>query len=148
MVNGFFNVTSFSHLTMVNSSLVCCIGNSSRMKARFSIVKPSQKAWFIVHLSKLWLFTVGDILSWILRSILWLCWICAHPLYTCAFDLLHVQSDYQSSGFLRLWNILCHVRELFAQFSVNNFHFFILKYNYNFVNNRNESAYSEIDECI
>ena len=50
------------------------------------------------------------------------------------------------SGFLRLWNVLCHVRQLFAQFSVSNFHFFFVKSNYNFVKNKNESVHSEIDE--
>ena len=56
MVNGVFNVTDFSHFTMVNASLVCCLSNSNRMKAKFAIVKPSQKAWFITHLSKICLF--------------------------------------------------------------------------------------------
>ena len=56
MINGFFNVTGFSHFTMVDQSLVCCVSNSSGMKAKFTIVKPSQKAWFIMRLSKLCLF--------------------------------------------------------------------------------------------
>ena len=56
MVNGFFNVTVFSHFTMVNLSVVCCVSNGSRMKAKFTIVKPSQKAWFVARLSKLCLF--------------------------------------------------------------------------------------------
>ena len=56
MVNGFFNVTGFFHFTMVNGSLVCCVSNGGRMKAKFTIVKPSQKAWFIARLSKLCLF--------------------------------------------------------------------------------------------
>ena len=46
MVNGFFNVTGFSHLTMVDAILVCCVSNGGRMKAKFTIVKPSEKAWF------------------------------------------------------------------------------------------------------
>ena len=50
MVNGFFNVTRFSHFTMVNASLVCCVSNGGRMKAKFTIVKPSEKAWFIACL--------------------------------------------------------------------------------------------------
>ena len=53
MVNGFFNVTRFSHFTMVNASLVCCVSNGGRMKAKFTIVKPSEKAWFTARLSKL-----------------------------------------------------------------------------------------------
>ena len=56
MVNRFFNVTDFSHFTMVNATLVCCVSNGGRMKAKFTIVKPSQKAWFIARLSKLCLF--------------------------------------------------------------------------------------------
>ena len=56
MVNEFFNVTSISHFTMVNASLVCCVSNGTRMKAKFTIVKPSQKAWFITRLSELCLF--------------------------------------------------------------------------------------------
>ena len=56
MVNRFFNVTSFSHFTMVNASLVCCVSNGGRMTGKFSIVKPSEKAWFIERLSKLCLF--------------------------------------------------------------------------------------------
>ena len=94
MVNGFFNVTGFSHFTIVNASLVCCVINGGRMKAKFTIVKPSQKAWFIARLSKLCLF------KWHLMNFE------EHfvtLLYTCVFDFLHAQSfDYQSSGFLRL----------------------------------------------
>ena len=56
MVNRFFNVTGFSHFTMVNATLVCCVSNGGRMRAKFTIVKPSQKAWFIARLSKLCLF--------------------------------------------------------------------------------------------
>ena len=56
MVNGFFNVTSFSHFTMVNAVLVCCVSNGGRMKANFTVVKPCEKAWFILRLSKLYLF--------------------------------------------------------------------------------------------
>ena len=52
MANGFFYVTaSFSHFTMVNASLVCCVSNGVRMKAKFTIVKPSEKEWFIARLS-------------------------------------------------------------------------------------------------
>jgi len=47
MVNGFFNVTGFSHFTMVNIILVYCIRNGGGMKTKFTIVKPSEKAWFI-----------------------------------------------------------------------------------------------------
>ena len=39
MVNGFFNVTSFSHFTMANANIVCCVSNGGRMKAKFTIVK-------------------------------------------------------------------------------------------------------------
>ena len=56
MVNRFFNVTGFSHFTMVNATLVCCVSNGGGMKAKFTIVKPPQKAWFIARLSKLCLF--------------------------------------------------------------------------------------------
>ena len=56
MVNRFFNVTDFSDFTMVNASLVCCVSNGGRMKAKFTIVKPPEKAWFITLLSKLCLF--------------------------------------------------------------------------------------------
>mgnify|MGYP007058297959 FL=1 len=51
MVNRFFNVTSFSHFTMVNASLVCCVSNTHRMKAKFTTTKPSEKVWFTEHLS-------------------------------------------------------------------------------------------------
>ena len=93
MVNGFFNVTGFSHFTMVNASLVCCISNGGRMKAKFTIVKPSQKAWFIARLSKLCLFRWHLVMNFE-----------KHFVTLLTFDLLHAQSfDYQSSGFLRLW---------------------------------------------
>ena len=93
MVNGFFKVTGFSHLTMVNASLVYFVS--------FIIIN-------FVYL--------GGILSWLLRSISWLCWIFVRPLYSCAFDLLHALSltitcfrspsraifDYHFSEILRL----------------------------------------------
>ena len=41
---------------MVNASLVWCVSNGGRMKAKFTIVKPSEKAWFIARLSTLCLF--------------------------------------------------------------------------------------------
>ena len=101
MVNGFFNVTCFSHFTMVNASLVCCVSNGGRMKAKFTIVKPSQKAWFIARLSKLCLFRWHLVMNFEKHFVTLL--NLRAPLYTCAFDLLHAQSfDYQSSGFLRL----------------------------------------------
>lgn len=36
--NGFFNVTGFSHFTMVNPIVVCCVSNGGRMKAKFTIL--------------------------------------------------------------------------------------------------------------
>ena len=63
MVNEFFNVTHFSHFTMVNTSLVCCVSNGGRMKAKLTIVKPSQKAWFIARLSKLCLFRLHLVMN-------------------------------------------------------------------------------------
>ena len=58
MVNRFCNVTGFSHFTIVNARLVCCVSsNGSRMKVKFTIVKPSEKAWFIARLSQLYLVT-------------------------------------------------------------------------------------------
>ena len=59
MVNGFFNVTGFSHFTMVYAILVCCVSNGGRMKAKFTIVKPSEKV-SSVYLNFVYL---GDILS-------------------------------------------------------------------------------------
>ena len=38
IVSVFFNVTSFSHFTMVNVRLVCRVGNGGRIKAKFTIV--------------------------------------------------------------------------------------------------------------
>ena len=61
MVNRFCNVTGFSHFTIVNALLVCCVSNGGKMKAKFTIVNPSEKAWFIARLSQLCLFS--DILS-------------------------------------------------------------------------------------
>ena len=99
MVNGFSNVTGFSHFTMVNSSLVCCVSNAGRMKAKFTIVKPSQKAWFIARLSKLCLFRWHLVMNFE-KNFMTLLNLSAP---TCAFDLFHGQSfDYQSSAFLRL----------------------------------------------
>ena len=37
-----------------------------------------------------------------------------------------------SIRFLRLWNVLCHVQQLFTQFTLSNFHFILLKFNFNF----------------
>ena len=56
MVNWSFNVTSFSHFTMVTASQVCCASNTNRMKAKFTTVKPSEKVWYNEHLSNLCLF--------------------------------------------------------------------------------------------
>ena len=63
MENRFFNVTGFSHFTMVNATLVCCVSNGGRMKAKFTKVKPSQKAWFIARLSKLCLFRLHIVMN-------------------------------------------------------------------------------------
>ena len=43
MVNGFFNVTGFSQFAMVNASLVCCVSNGGRMKAKFTVVRGFNK---------------------------------------------------------------------------------------------------------
>ena len=51
MVNKFFNVTDFSNFTMANASLVCCVNNGGRMKAKFTIVKLPEKTWFVTLLS-------------------------------------------------------------------------------------------------
>ena len=56
MVNEFSNEAGFPHFTMVNAILVCCVSNGGQMKAKFTIVKPSEKAYFIKRLSKLCLF--------------------------------------------------------------------------------------------
>ena len=53
-----------------------------------------------------------------------------------------------SIRFLRLWNVLCHVRQLFTQFALSNFHFILLKYNYNFLKNKHESVHSEINVSL
>ena len=69
------------------------------MKAEFTIVKPSQKAWFIARLSKLCLFRWHLVMNFEKHFVTLL------NLHapTCAFDLFHAQSfDYQSSAFLRL----------------------------------------------
>lgn len=94
MVNGFFNVTPFSHFTMVNTILVCCINNRGRMKAKFSIAKTIWKS-MVYLVSKLCLLRWHVVM--ILRSTSWFCWICTCPRYTWAFYLLPSQSfDHQS----------------------------------------------------
>ena len=121
MVNRFFNVTGFSHFTMVNATLVCCVSNGGMIKAKFTIVKPSQKAWFIARLSKLCLFGWHLVMN--LRSISWLSWICTtymcFPSPSSAIFWLSVHAV----DFCDFLNILCHVRQLFAQLSESNFHF-------------------------
>ena len=56
-VNTFSTVTGFSPFTMVNTDLVCCGGNSVRMKAKFTIVNFPKTIWFIANISKLSLFS-------------------------------------------------------------------------------------------
>ena len=69
------------------------------MKAKFTIVKPSQKAWFIARLSKLCLFRWHLVMNFEKNFVTLLNF--SEP--TCAFDLFHAQSfDYQCSAFLRL----------------------------------------------
>ena len=115
------------------------------MKAKFTIVKPSQKAWFIACLSKLCLFRWHLVVNFE-KHFVTLLNLHAPTIYTCAFDLLHAQSfDYQSSGFWRLLERSLPFPTTFRAV-LGNFHFIRLKYNYNFVNNRNESVHSEIDE--
>ena len=57
MVNGFFNVTGFSHFVMVNAVLVCCVSNGGRMKANYHVKKHGLSS---VYLNFIYL---GDILS-------------------------------------------------------------------------------------
>ena len=66
------------------------------MKAKFTIVKPSQKAWFIARLSKLCLFRWHLVMNFEKNFVTLL--NLSAP--TCAFDLFQAQS--QSSAFLRL----------------------------------------------
>ena len=141
LVNGFFNVTGFSHFTMVNASLVCCVSlNGGRMKAKFTIVKLSQKAWFIACLSKLCLSRWHLVMNFEKPFVTLLNLRAIYVFFRSPFT--HNLLTISLVDFCDFWNVLCHVRQLFAQFSESNFHFIRLKYNYNFVNNRNESVHS------
>ena len=54
-LNTFSNVTGFSHVTVVNTDLVCYGGNGSRMKAK--LVNCPKTILFIADISKLCLFS-------------------------------------------------------------------------------------------
>ena len=146
MVNGFFNVTGFSHFSMVNESLVCCVSNGGKMKAKFTIVKPSQKAWFIARLCKLSLFRWHFVMNFEKHFVTLLNFACAHYIHVLSISFTHNLLTFSLVYFCDFWNVLCHVRQLFGQFSESNFYVIRLKYNYNFVNNRNEFVHAEIDE--
>ena len=94
IVNGFFNVTSFSHFTMVNTSLVCCVRNGGRkakltIGAKLTIVKLSEKAWFITRLSKLWLFRWHLVMNfdWAFHDFAE--FACAHYRYVLSISFTH-----------------------------------------------------------
>jgi len=57
IVKPICNVTGLFQFTMVNVIVVCHDSNGGRMKAKLTIVKRPEKAWFIVCLSQLCLFT-------------------------------------------------------------------------------------------
>ena len=56
IVKPIYNETGFFQFTMVNVIVVCRDSNGGRMKAKLTIVKRPEKAWFIARLSKLCLF--------------------------------------------------------------------------------------------
>lgn len=56
MVNVILSVTPFFNFTMVNVHLVCRDSNGGRMKVKFTMVNPPEKAWFSMRLSKLCLY--------------------------------------------------------------------------------------------
>ena len=69
---------------------------------------------------------------------------CAHYVHVLSISLTHNLLTISLVDFCDFCNVLCPaVGRLFAQFSESNFHFIRLKYNYNFVNNRNESVPSQ-----
>lgn len=148
MVNGFFNVTSFSHFTMVNASLVCCISKSSRMKPKFMIAKRSEKAWFIKGLSKLCLLRWHLVMNFE-NHFMTLLNLHTPTIYMCFLPPSRTRIFWlsvSSSGFSRLWKDLYCVTQLFTQFMVSNFHFHLLKYNYNSLKNKHESVHSEVHD--
>ena len=53
IVKPICNVTGFFQFTMVNVIVVCRDSNGGRMKAKLTIAKRPEKAWFIAHLSQL-----------------------------------------------------------------------------------------------
>ena len=57
IVKPISNVTGFFQFTMVNVIIVCRDSHGDRMKAKLTIVKRPEKAWFIMCLSQLCLFT-------------------------------------------------------------------------------------------
>ena len=96
------------------------------MKAKFTIVKPSQKAWFISRLSKLCLFRWHLVMNFEKNFVTLL--NLSAP--TCAFDLFtHNLLTISLVHFCDFWNVLCHVGQLFTQFSESNFHFIRSMYN-------------------
>ena len=136
MVNGFFNVTGFSHFTMVNASLVCCVSNGGRIKAKFTIVKPSQKAWFIARLSKLCLFRWHLVMNFEKHFVTMLNLRAPTIVHVLSISFMHNLLTISLVDFCDFWNVLCHVRQ---QFSESNYQFIRLNCKYNFVNNRNEA---------
>ena len=118
MVNRFFNVTGVSHFTMVNASLVCCVSNRGRMKAKFTIVKPSQKAWYIVRLSKLCLFRWHLVMNFEKH---FMTWLNLHYMHVLSISFTSNLLTISPVNFCDYWNFLCHVRQLFAQFSFQLF---------------------------
>lgn len=118
MVNGFFNLSSFCHFTMVNANLVCCVSNSSRMKAKFTIAKPREKACFIEHLSKLCLFRWHLVMNFekYFVTLLNLRAPTTHVCFLSPSCTIIFELSISSGGFLRLWIVLCNVRQNLKSF--------------------------------
>ena len=72
------------------------------MKANFTIVKPSQKAWFIVRLSKLCLFRSHLVMNFE-KHFVTLLSLRVLTIYTCFRSPSRTIFCYQSSGFLQLF---------------------------------------------
>ena len=67
---------------MVNTDLVCCGGNGSRMKAKFTIVNFPETIWLIADISKLCLFSWQLVALFEMRSLS----VTLLKTYTCIFS--------------------------------------------------------------
>ena len=132
MVNGFFNVTSFSHFTMVNTSLICCISKSSRMKPKFMIAKQSEKAWFIKGLSKPCLLRWHLVMNFE-KHFVTLLNLHTPTIYMCFLPSSRTRIFWlsvSSSGFLRLWTLVIFPWQKHDQISLHFFKPFLQSQTY------------------